>query len=74
VIYLNDDYEGGELIFPHRDVKIKPKAGTFIGFPGNRHYMHGVNEVIGSDRYTFSVWARFEEAYNHDIFDSGKEN
>jgi hypothetical protein len=74
VIYLNDDYEGGELIFPDRDIEIKPKAGMFIGFPGNKHYMHGVKEVIGSDRYTFSLWARFEEAYKHDIFDSGIEN
>jgi predicted 2-oxoglutarate/Fe(II)-dependent dioxygenase YbiX len=33
VIYLNDDYEGGEIHFIDSGVKIKPSAGTIVAFP-----------------------------------------
>ena len=33
LIYLNDDYEGGELEFPDWGLFMKPKAGTLIAFP-----------------------------------------
>ena len=33
VIYLNDDYTGGELIFPEEDVTVFPEAGTIMAFP-----------------------------------------
>lgn len=33
VIYLNDDYEGGELYFSEQDLKIKPEAGSIVAFP-----------------------------------------
>jgi predicted 2-oxoglutarate/Fe(II)-dependent dioxygenase YbiX len=41
VIYLNDDYEGGELWFSKQDIKIKPKAGSIILFPSKEPYLHG---------------------------------
>jgi predicted 2-oxoglutarate/Fe(II)-dependent dioxygenase YbiX len=33
VIYLNDDYEGGEINFPNIGLKIKPQAGSIVAFP-----------------------------------------
>ena len=33
VIYLNDNYEGGEVNFPELGLKIKPKAGSVVAFP-----------------------------------------
>lgn len=33
VIYMNDDYEGGEIWFPDSGIKIKPTAGTIVAFP-----------------------------------------
>lgn len=42
VVYLNDDYEGGELYFvdPSIDIKIKPKAGSIVMFPSVMPYLH----------------------------------
>lgn len=52
VLYLNDDYEGGEIYFPDHSIDIKPKAGTLIFFPSNNFYNHGVREIASGKRYT----------------------
>ena len=52
IIYLNDDYEGGEIFFPKYNIHMKPKAGTLIFFPSTNMYAHGVTEVISGVRYT----------------------
>lgn len=58
IIYLNDDYEGGELYFTQHDLKIKPKAGTLVSFPGTDQYLHGVANVLpGETRYVISTFA-----------------
>jgi hypothetical protein len=49
--YLNDDYEGGELYFPHLGFKIKPKAGDIIFFPSNYIYSHGSAPIISGNKY-----------------------
>lgn len=51
--YVNDDYEGGEIVFPDYDIKIKPKANSLVMFPGNENYLHEVLEVLEGFRYTF---------------------
>ncbi len=56
VMYLNDDYEGGEIYFPAYDIEIKPKAGDLIFFPGSNLYMHGVRELRTGIRYTFTTF------------------
>lgn len=42
VVYLNDDYEEGELYFvrPEMDLKIKPQKGSIIMFPSVEPYLH----------------------------------
>jgi hypothetical protein len=47
VVYLNDDYEGGELFFvdPSIDIKIKPKAGSIVMFPSTMPYLHQSCEI-----------------------------
>jgi predicted 2-oxoglutarate/Fe(II)-dependent dioxygenase YbiX len=52
VIYLNDDYEGGEIYFPDQQIEIKPKAGTVVFFPSNNMFIHGVKEITKGERYT----------------------
>lgn len=42
VVYLNDNYDGGELNFvePEINVKIKPTAGSIVVFPSFMPYKH----------------------------------
>ena len=56
LVYLNDDYEGGELGFATHGLVIKPKKGDLIMFPGNMHYAHEVFEVLSGTRYTLPIW------------------
>lgn len=52
-LYLNDDFEGGELEFQNFPIKIKPKAGMLVGIPSGKKYTHKVNKVLGpNSRHT----------------------
>ena len=53
VIYLNDDYEGGEIYFPKQNFEHRPKSLSAIFFPGNKYeYLHGVKEITKGNRFT----------------------
>jgi predicted 2-oxoglutarate/Fe(II)-dependent dioxygenase YbiX len=58
VYFLNDDFEGGELVFPGLDLAIKPEAGALVCFPADHNYIHGVNPVTSGHRYTLVTWMR----------------
>lgn len=53
---LNDEYEGGELIF-WQDKQIVIPPGHIAVFPSNFLYPHKVNPVIKGVRYSFVAWA-----------------
>jgi hypothetical protein len=63
-IYLNDDYEGGEISFLNIDngdvIDYKPKAGDVIVFPSSEPYYHGVKAVRKSDKYFIRVFWQWE--------------
>jgi len=54
--YLNDDFKGGELVFPNLDVVITPKPGLLVAFPSNHKFVHAVRKVLSGKRYSFPVW------------------
>jgi predicted 2-oxoglutarate/Fe(II)-dependent dioxygenase YbiX len=58
VFYLNDDFEGGDFIFPDLKIRIRPEPGMLICFPSNRHYKHGVQPVTKGKRYSIVCWAQ----------------
>jgi hypothetical protein len=58
VVYINDDYSGGEIFYPQKNLSIKPKAKSLVMHPGNKEYEHGVNEVFDTVRYSLSWWTR----------------
>jgi hypothetical protein len=56
ILYLNDNYGGGELYFPYFDILLKPNAGSVIFFPSNFMYVHEVKEITSGVRYSFPNW------------------
>jgi len=54
LIYLNDDYGGGEF-YTEKGVCYKPTVGALTFFNGAVN-MHGVKKVLGSDRFTLIFW------------------
>lgn len=54
-ILLNDDYEGGELLFDDQGVQLKPKPGSLVLFPGY-YVSHGVNEITKGSRVNLLVF------------------
>ena len=51
---LNDDYEGGELMFHGEEYKTK--TGDVVMFPSNFLYPHMVKPVTKGTRYSFVSW------------------
>jgi hypothetical protein len=54
VLYLNNEYEGGNIYFPQWDIEMKPKPRMLAFFPGTLDYMHGVMPITSGMRYTLS--------------------
>ena len=50
IIFLNEDFEGGELVYPYYGISITPTIGTCVISPADENYLHLVNQVIG-ERY-----------------------
>ena len=55
VVYLNNDYEDGELYFQFFNLMVKPDAGDIIMYPSSWTYIHGVEPVNG-ERYALVIW------------------
>lgn len=51
ILYLNDEYSGGEIYFRYFDFKYKPKFGDFIVFPSNYAYSHESMPITNGTKY-----------------------
>lgn len=51
IVYLNDDFEGGEIVYPQKDFTYKPVAGSCVIHPAGAEHLHKVNPVTKGDRY-----------------------
>lgn len=58
VLYLNNNYEGGEIEFVNFGVKIKPEPGMLILFPSNYAYAHVAHPVTKGTKYALVTWIR----------------
>lgn len=56
ILYLNDDYEGGEIEFVNFGISIKPKAGMLVIFPANYAYQHIAHPVTSGTKYAIVTW------------------
>jgi hypothetical protein len=76
VMYLNDDYEGGELWFPLLDVKIKPQYGDIILFPSTFIYAHASMPVTRGTKYSAVTMFDYNDRTHkpeHYMYGQGKE-
>jgi predicted 2-oxoglutarate/Fe(II)-dependent dioxygenase YbiX len=56
IVYFNDDFDGGELIFPKMPYSYSPVAGSCILFPSDISHSHYVNHVISGERIVLPLW------------------
>ncbi|XP_037532180.1 prolyl 3-hydroxylase 3 [Nematolebias whitei] len=68
ILYLNDDFEGGEFFFTKRDAKtvsarVKPSCGRLLGFSSGQVNPHGVTAVTKGRRCALALWFTKEKLY-----------
>jgi len=57
LIYLNGDYEGGELSSYKLNYQIRPRAGAVVLFPSDHRFLHQAEPVKKGIRYAIVSWA-----------------
>nr|XP_020466483.1 prolyl 3-hydroxylase 3 isoform X2 [Monopterus albus] len=68
ILYLNDNFDGGELFFTNRDAKtvtarVKPSCGRLVGFSSGPVNPHGVTAVTSGRRCALGLWFTKEKLY-----------
>jgi hypothetical protein len=56
VIYLNNEYAGGELVFPKLDIRYSPSPGDCVLFPSDLSHSHYVDSVGAGKRIAIPIW------------------
>ena len=51
LLYLNDEFEGGEIVFDKFHYRLKPSAGMLVFFPSDHRYAHTAQAVHSGTRY-----------------------
>jgi hypothetical protein len=59
IFFLNDDYEGGDLIFHGKDkkLKVKKESNQLVIFPSNFMFPHEVAPITKGTRLSVVAWA-----------------
>ena len=60
IMNLNDDYEGGDLVFTDQKEKetkrLKLEKGSIVFFPSNFMYPHSIQPITKGTRYSIVAW------------------
>lgn len=65
VIYLNDDFTGGELLLTDFEYLHKPKALSIIIF--HPTYWHEIRPILSGKRYAMPIWGTLNDKYKLDF-------
>jgi hypothetical protein len=57
VIYLNDNYDGGEIYYPKKDIVYKPVKNSAVIHSAREEYFHGIKPVLSGTRYYMTLFA-----------------
>ncbi|XP_026200507.1 prolyl 3-hydroxylase 1 [Anabas testudineus] len=68
ILYLNDDFEGGDFIFTELDAKtvtaeVHPQCGRVVGFGAGKENPHGVRAVTKGQRCAVALWFTLDPAH-----------
>ncbi|KAK9514007.1 hypothetical protein VZT92_027498 [Zoarces viviparus] len=68
ILYLNDNFNGGDLFFTNRDAKtitarVKPSCGRLVGFSSGPVNPHGVTALTRGRRCALALWFTKEKIY-----------
>lgn len=69
IVYLNDDFEGGDFIFTELDAKtitavVKPQCGRIVAFGAGKENPHGVRAVTKGQRCAVALWFTLDPRHN----------
>lgn len=67
ILYLNDDFTGGEICYPEYGIEYKPKAGDVVIH--SSAVVHAVKKVVEGFRYTHSSTVNKSVYLNKELFE-----
>jgi predicted 2-oxoglutarate/Fe(II)-dependent dioxygenase YbiX len=56
IYYLNEEFDGGEIVFERQQLTVKPRRGLLLAFPSDAEHVHEVFPVRSGVRYTMPIW------------------
>lgn len=68
LIYLNDDYTGGEILFNDLGHRLAPKAGSVLFFPSDE--VHEATEVFSGNKYFIFLYIHSEYGICHSLYEN----
>ena len=68
LIKLNNNFEGGETVFPRQNIDTKDMpVGHILIWPGQVTHPHKVNPVTNGIKYSLTIWALPVAWTNHNV-------
>lgn len=61
LLYLNDNFKGGNLWFPKQNLEVIPQPNKLVLFPATFEYMHGVKQVTSGVRYSILEFWQYND-------------
>lgn len=59
ILYLNDDFDGGQTSFPEINYSVEPSVGRVLIFPS--HMLHGGESVTRGEKHIIVAWVFYPD-------------